>query len=178
VCPRDVTIIGDCTPGICNPEWPCDSVPCGKADPESVSVPPDFEITYASGPLHADWGGGVTITAKANGRVEEKEQLQPAQRGARPGEKVTIYTISQEEVRRIYSQVTACRFFDLKDRYWNQKIRDGGSQSLRVTAGGKTYAVTTYYYIVVRFNRIAALFQEICRPAREAAVGEKDTDPR
>jgi hypothetical protein len=178
VCPRDVAVIGDCAPGLCNPEWPCDSTPCGKANSESVRVPPDFEITYASGPLHADWGGGVTITAKANGRVEEKEQLPPAQRGARPGEKVTTYTISQDEVRRIYAQVTACRFFDLKDRYWNQKIRDGGSQSLRVTAGGRTNAATTYYYIVERFNRIAVLFQEICRPAREASIKEKSTRPR
>jgi hypothetical protein len=91
---------------------------------------------------------------------------------------VTTYTISQDEVRRIYAQVTACRFFDLKDRYWNQKIRDGGSQSLKVTAGGKTNTVTTYYYVVERFNRIAALFQEICLPAREASIKEKSTRPR
>ena len=178
VCPRDVAVIGDCTPGVSNSKWLFDSTPCGEARPEGFRVPPDFQITYASGPLHAGWGGGVTITAKANGRVEERQQLRPAQRGVRPGEKVTTYTISQDEVRRIYAQVLSCRFFDLKDQYWNQKVRDGGSHSLRVTAGGKTKAVTTYYYRVERFNCIAALFQETCRPAREASIRQKSTRPR
>ncbi len=178
VCPKDVVIIGDCTPGICNPEWPCDSAPCGKADPQSVSVPPDFEITYAAGPLHADWGGGVSITVQANGRVTEKEQARPASRGVRPDEKITTYRLTQNEVKRIYAQVVACRFFELKDRYWNEKIRDGGSHSLRVTAGGKSRAVTTYYYIVERFNRITDLLLGICRTAREASLKEKSTRPR
>lgn len=178
VCPKDVVIIGDCTPGICNPDWPCDSAPCGKADPKGVSVPPDFEINYASGPLHADWGGGVSVTVLANGRVTEKEQNQPARRGVRPDEKVTTYTITKDEVKRLYAQVVACRFFELKDRYWNERIRDGGSQSLRVTAGGKSRAVTTYYYTVERFNRVADLFLGICRPAREASLKEKSTRPR
>ena len=173
VCPRDVAVIGDCTPGVSKSKWLFDSTPCGEPRPEGVRVPPDFQITYASGPLHAGWGGGVNITVKANGRVEERQQMRSAQRGMRPGEKVTTYTISQEEVRRIYAQVLSCRFFDLKDQYWNQKVRDGGSQSLRVTAGGKTKAVTTYYYRVERFNSIAALFQEICRLAREESVKEK-----
>jgi len=178
VCPRDVVIVGDCTPGICNPEWPCESAPCGKADPQSVSVPPDFEITYASGPLHADWGGGVAITVQANGKVTEKEQARPAQRGARPEEKITTYAITKDEVKRLYAQVVGCRFSELKDRYWNERIRDGGSQSLRVTAGGKSRAVTTYYYVVERFNRIADLLLAICRPAREASLKEKSTRPR
>jgi hypothetical protein len=158
VCPRDVVIIGDCSPGVCNPEFPCDSTPCGRENSESVMVPPDFEITYTSGPLHADWGGGLTITAGANGRVTEKRQGRPERRGMRPDEKVNTYTISQNDVKRLYALVVACHFFDLKDRYWNQKIMDGGSSSLRVTFGGKTQAVTTYYYTVVRFNRIADLF--------------------
>lgn len=55
---------------------------------------------------------------------------------------------------------------------------DGGSRSLRVLAGGRTHGVTTYYYIVNRFNRLADLLLEICRPAREAAVGEKDARSR
>jgi hypothetical protein len=178
VCPRDVMIVGDCTPGVCSPDWPCDSAPCGKADPQSLSVPPDFEIAYASGPLHADWGGGVTITVQAYGRVTEKEQTQPARRGAHPDEKVTTYVITQDEVKRLYAQVVACRFFELKDRYWNERVRDGGSQSLRVTAGGKSRAVTAYYYTVERFNRIADLLLGICRPAREASLKEKSTRPR
>jgi len=178
VCPRDVAVIGDCTPGICNPEWPCDSAPCIKVDPESVSVPSDFEITYTSGPLHAEWGGGVTITAKANGTVTEREQGRPSSRGMRPEEKVTTYRLSQKEVSQLYAQVVACRFFELKDRYWNQRIMDGGSRSLKVVAGGRTHNVTTYYYIVNRFNRLADLLLEICRPAREAAVKEKDARPR
>jgi hypothetical protein len=178
VCPRDVAIIGDCTPGVCNSDWPCDSAPCGKADPQSVSVPPDFEITYASGPLHADWGGGVNVTVQANGRVTEKEQTQPARRGVRPDEKVTTYTITKDEVKRLYAQVVACRFFELKDRYWNEKIRDGGSQSLRVTAGGKSRTVTTYYYTVEQFNRVTDLLLGICRPAREVSRKEKSTRPR
>ena len=166
VCPRDVVIIGDCTPGVCNPEFPCDSTPCGSENPESVRVPPDFEITYRSGPLHADWGGGLTLTAGADGRVTEKREGRPERRGMRPDEKVTTYRVSQNDVKRLYARIVACRFFELKDRYWNPEIRDGGSSTLRVTAGGKTHAVTTYYSIVVRFNRVVDLFQEVCSSAK------------
>jgi hypothetical protein len=55
---------------------------------------------------------------------------------------------------------------------------DGGSQSLRVVAGGRTHEVTTYYYIVSRFLGLADELLESCRAAREAAVGKKDRDPR
>jgi hypothetical protein len=178
VCPVDVVVIGDCTPGICNPEWPCDSSPCGKADPDSVAVPPDFEITYVSGPLHADWGGRVTISVKANGRVTEKEQARPAQRGSRPEENITTYTMSQGGVKRLYAEVTACRFFELKDRYWNQSIRDGGSRYLKIVAGGRTHEVTTYYYIVNRFNRVATLLNDLCSPAKAASLKVKAERPR
>ncbi len=174
VCPTEVALIGDCPPGVCNPAWPCDSTPCGRADPGSVSLPPDFEMAWLSGPLHADWGGRLTITVQADGSVTEREQAQPAARGKGPEETITRYRLSQSQVRQLYAQVVACRFFELEKRYWNRSIMDGESSSLSVVAGGRTHEVTTYYYIVSRFNGLAGLFLETCRTAREGVAGKSD----
>jgi hypothetical protein len=114
VCPMEVTLVGDCTPGVCNPEWPCDSSPCDQADPGSVSVPSDFEMVYVSGPLHAEWGGRVTITVQADGSVTDREQGRPAGRGIRPLEKVTRYRLSENQILQLHARVVACRFFELE----------------------------------------------------------------
>jgi hypothetical protein len=127
-----------------------------------------------TGPLHANWGGQFVLYLRADGRVTEREGVRPARPGKTADEKVTTYTVSADSVRQIYATILACHFFDLNTRYWNQKVMDGGSQYLKVVAGGRTQAVTTYYYIVHRFSRIVALLDEICKPARAAALEKKD----
>jgi hypothetical protein len=182
VCPRDVAVLGTCSPdspGLervisCNPNWPCDRSACERVDASAVRVPHDFEITYVTGPLHANWGAPFVLYLRADGRVTEREGVRPARPGKAADEKVTEYTVSADSVRQIYAAILACHFFDLDTRYWNQKVMDGGSQYLKVVAGGRTHAVTTYYYIVNRFSRVVSLLDELCKPARMATLEKKD----
>ncbi len=158
----------------CNPNWPCDRSPCERVDPEKIRVPGDFEITFVTGPLYGSRGGQFVLYLRADGRVTQREALRPARPGKAAEEKVTEYTLPAESVRQIYSAILACRFFDLDTRYWNRKVMDGGSQYLKVVAGGRTHAVTTYYYIVYRFSRVVSLLDELCKAARMSAQGKKD----
>jgi hypothetical protein len=182
VCPKDVTVLGTCSPAApglesvisCNPNWPCDRSPCERVDASAVRVPDDFEVTYVTGPLHANWGGQFVLYLRADGRVTEREGVRPPRPGKAADEKVTEYTVSADSVRQIYAAILACHFFDLDTRYWNQKVMDGGSQYLKVVAGGRTHAVTTYYYIVNRFSRVVSLLDELCKPSRMATLEKKD----
>jgi hypothetical protein len=139
-------------------EMPRDNTPCKSVNMKTVTVPEDFSITYITGPLHAGWGRKTVLTVTANGEVTQKEFS--GSRGLPPKEKITKYFIKKEQIKKIYAQVIACDFFSLDKKYWNQHIRDGGSQYLEVISDGKTHDVTTYYYNVKRFSSIVHVFEQ------------------
>lgn len=157
VCPRNVVLLGDCPKGFGAPPPSSDSTPCGTIDMGAVSVPGDFEVTYVSGPAHADWGGRTTLAVTAKGDVTEKEGA-PGRKapGGAPAESVKTLRISPDRVKLIYGSILACRFFELQNVYAARGVLDGGSESLRVLAGGREHTVSLRNARVERFSRIVS----------------------
>jgi hypothetical protein len=178
ICPRNVVVLGECPPRFGAPPPASDSTPCGTIDMGAVSVPGDFEVTYVSGPAHADWGGRTTLAVTAKGDVTEKESAPsrnaPGAPGGTPAEGVKTYRIAPERVRLVYAAVLACRFFDLERVYAAQGVVDGGSESLRVRAGGREHAVSVRNTRVERFNRIVSTLMGATAPA--ASTGKENSN--
>ncbi|MBP1730263.1 MAG: hypothetical protein H6Q55_692 [Deltaproteobacteria bacterium] len=149
-------------------ETPRDDRFCGPVD-ENATVPADFAITYSSGPTHAEWGSRRVNTMFANGNVVTEEIAPP--RGGRPPapqeqKPPVMKRVPQDAVKRVYARVIACEFFDLKQNYWNQNVRDGGVSNLTVTANAKTHRVTVYYYDVPRYESILSSMREEMNKSR------------
>lgn len=135
---------------------------CGPVD-LGVIVPLDFAITYTSGPTHADWGSRRVEKVYANGDAVIEEI--PSVRGGQPPppqdrKPMVVKRMSPDGVKRLYARVAACEFFDLKERYWNPNIRDGGVENITVTANGRTHSVVVYYYDVPRYASIVSAMRE------------------
>ena len=143
-------------------QMPRDERFCGPVD-LNVTVPVDFVITFTSGPTHAEWGSRQVKTILAKGQAVS-EEIQPPRGGREPSPQEqkppALKRISQDAIKRVYAQVVACEFFDLKENYWNQQMRDGGVSSLTVTANARTRRVTVYYYDVPRYDSIVSTMRE------------------
>lgn len=151
-------------------QWPHDASPCNQVDQGVATVPDDFSITFGSGPLHAEWGGAYSVTVNARGEVTA-ERDRPGRK--RPGDKGEIerYTIPAEKVKSLYATVLACRFFDLKESYWNPNVRDGDRSFISATARGKTHRVMVYFWKVDRFDTIAGVLEKgTLRPAEKQVL--------
>jgi hypothetical protein len=166
ICPKNVIVLGECPPGLGAPPPESDSTPCGTIDMEAVSVPGDFEVTYVSGPAHADWGGRTTLAVTAKGDVTEKEGAPGRSApGGAPAESVKTHRISPDRVKLIYGSILACRFFELQNVYAARGVMDGGSESLRVRAGGQEHTVSLRNARVERFSRIVSTLMGAIAPA-------------
>jgi hypothetical protein len=172
VCPRDIVVLGDCPKGFGSPPPSSDSTPCGAIDARAVTMPGDFELIYAAGPAHADWGVSTTLAVTAKGDVTEK-QGPPGRKapGEAPEEGVKTYRIPPDRVKRIYVQVLACRFFELENVYAARDVMDGGSQFLRVRAGGREHSVSVRNTRVERFSGIVSILMGATAP-NTGAPGE------
>jgi tetratricopeptide (TPR) repeat protein len=151
--------------------------PCRIIETDTITVPEDFVITYVSQPLHAEWGGKSLLTVHANGDVVVTRERRKDRDGL-PAEETTFKRISVVHVKRIYAYVAACGFFNLKEKYWNKDSRDGGSESLEITANGKTQSVTTYYYFVERFHAIVSALEEETKNAEKRTLISPDDAER
>jgi hypothetical protein len=169
VCPRDIVVLGDCPKGFGAPPPSSDSTPCGVIDAGAVTMPGDFEIIYAAGPAHADRGGRTTLSVTAKGNVTEKESA-PIRNapGGSPAEGVKTYWIAPERVKLVYAAVLACRFFDLEKVYAAQGVADGGSQFLRVRAGGREHTVSVRNTYFERFSRIVSTLMRATSPVADS----------
>jgi tetratricopeptide (TPR) repeat protein len=151
-------------------------IPCGLLETGQVTVPEDFIITYVTGPLQAEQGGKSISKVLANGDVVVTRE-QHKKRLTTPGEEMVYKQIPVAGVKKIYSYVTACGFFDLKKQYWNRDVRDGISEYLEVTAGGQTHSVTVYYYHVERFDAILTVLEDEMKNAvKRIAISAEDAE--
>ena len=137
-----------------------DSTPCRKDPPEKVAVPQDFSIIYRSGPTHADWGTTWNKSVNAAGVATVKQVRPIRRRGAPREEKSEQKQLSKQAVERLYAQVVACDFFALNTSYWNQRVMDGWSSSLEVTASGKKHNVVEHHFAVARLSAIVRALNE------------------
>lgn len=150
--------------------------PCSLLETAQVTVPEDFEITYVTGPLHAEQGGKSTSKVLANGDVALTRE-QHKKRAANPDEETVYKQIPAAGIKKIYSYITACGFSDLRKQYWNIDVRDGVSEYLEVTAGGHKHSVTVYYYHVERFDAILTVLEdEIKNAVKRIAISGRDAE--
>jgi hypothetical protein len=122
-----------------------------------VKVPEDFFIWYSSGPAHADWGGGIDVTVKANG-----DYLVTRQKGWRAGgakDTLAEGRLTPARMKMMYTQAMSCSVFSLKKHYRNTSIMDGTVKSLRITANGKSHNVSTSNTYVSGINCIALVLK-------------------
>jgi hypothetical protein len=122
-----------------------------------VKVPEDFFIWYSSGPAHADWGGGIDVTVKANG-----DYLVTRQKGWRAGgakDTLAEGRLTPARMKMMYTQAMSCGVFSLKKHYRNTSIMDGTVKSLRITANGKSHNVSTSNTYVSGINCIALVLK-------------------
>ena len=150
--------------------------PCGLLENLQVTVPEDFVITYVTVPVRAEQGGKSISKVLANGDVVVTGE-QHKKRVTNPEGETTYKQIPAAGVKKIYSYVTACGFFDLKKQYWNVDVRDGLSEYLEVTAGGHKHSVTVYYYHVERFDAILTVLEdEIKNAVKRIFISAEDAE--
>lgn len=166
ICPVNLVILGDCPKGFGMSPPETDYARCNKIDPSKVKTPEDFEIFYSAGPTHADWGGGESLAVTAGGDVTARKG-NPGRMSPRetPAASEKTLRISPNQVKKIYAQVLACRFFQLEREYAVRGIMDGGTEFLRVRAGGREHSVSLRNTHVERFSRIVATLKSVSAPA-------------
>ena len=135
-------------------QYPEDNTPCSVVDMEQIEVPDDFYIAYTSGPTHAEWGADRSISVSADGSYEVRESRWSIEEKRRVTKVISQGKITLEAVKKIFSSVVSCRFFDLEKSYWNTDFNDGRRELMQVVASEKRHSVVTYYYNVRRFDSI------------------------
>jgi hypothetical protein len=145
-----------------------DEIPCGQADVQERTVPPDFALREERGGGIAGNLGASSIAVNAAGAVTRTPGAMPNAGGTPAPPRA----IPPAGVVRIYAQVLACGFFDLNPRYDTPGVSDGPSMSLTVTAGARTHAVSVSSFGVDRVATIIdVLTQEIEASGRGGAPG-------
>ncbi|MCB2188710.1 MAG: hypothetical protein KQJ78_20005 [Deltaproteobacteria bacterium] len=137
--------------------------PCAPVSRATLTVPPDFALTWSGGPTHAEWGAREAITLDARGRLQVRET-----RWDRPSRRDVVQVkldqvITPAQVREVYALALGCGFFDLLPSYHNPQVRDGFVESLSLTAGGRTHQVSVYYCPVPRYQRLAAALRHLIK---------------
>jgi hypothetical protein len=130
-----------------------------------VKVPEDFFIWYSSGPAHADWGGGIEVTVKANG-----DYLVTRQKGWRAGrakETLAEGRLTPARMKMMYTQAISCGVFSLKKHYRNPRIIDGTVKNIRFTANGKSHSVSSANTCVGGIYCIALVLKAAIPSAKE-----------
>lgn len=106
-----------------------------------VKVPEDFFVWYSSGPAHADWGGGIEVTVKANGDYLVTRQKRWRVGGGK--ETLAEGRLTPTRMKMMYKQAMSCGVFSLKKHYRNTRIIDGTVKNIRFTANGKSHSVSS-----------------------------------
>ena len=122
-----------------------------------VMVPEDFFIWYSSGPAHADWGGGIDVTVKANG--DYLVTRQKGWRADRAKDTLAEGFLTPARMKMVYTQAMSCGVFSLKKHYSNPSIMDGAVESLRITANGRSHTVSASNTYVSGISCIALVLQ-------------------
>jgi hypothetical protein len=110
-------------------------------------LPEDFELHYATGAMHKEWGvfyfdvdsQGNAVFTKTQGFDQEEELSAHA---------------SKEELLAIYNSALANGFFALQDEYQDPSIMDGGWDEITIKAGGLTKTVNLQNYDLEEFTAI------------------------
>ena len=152
------------------PENPLDPAICDVVDTSAVFPPGDFVLTLTFNPPKSSPGGRRVTQIFASGEVIERTLVfDPAYDGTlgeREKQDLSGAYVSREVVRRLYATVVACRFFSLEMEYINRDVKDGWSQTLEVTAGGRTHTSTVYHYDVPRISSIVSAIRSACSTGR------------
>lgn len=130
-----------------------------------VQVPEDFFISYSSGPAHADWGGVVEVTVKADGNyLVTRQKMRSA-----GGEKDTVAEgqLTPARMKMIYTQAMSCGLFRLKKQYSNPGITDGTVENLLITADGSSHSVSSSNKYVGGINCISSLLKAAIPSAKK-----------
>ena len=145
--------------------------PCDAPAPGGYTVPTDFAVSYVISPVAGDWGVPRRLTVDPQGRYRLVELVPPppgsldapAERALADGR------VRGPGLRNLYAAVVACGFFDLRGPFFDdsllqgstEPVRQESTQSLSVTADGRSHQVVVRNVPVQRFVNIrSTLFAE------------------
>ncbi len=120
------------------------------------TIPSDLVIDYSWGACHADWGSyHLVINSKGEASFEKSQNLDEF------FSQQSQFSLTEEELLRIYQEITSNNFFALDDEYRNPEVIDGECHLLIITAEGKEHAVSVSNRRIEAFDKITETITEI-----------------
>jgi len=123
-------------------------------EPPASEMPKDFEFSYGTGAMHAEWGQfNLKVDGSGHAMFEKSFGLAI--------KKSYDFSLSELERIHVYNAVTRNGFFSLNKNYADQSIIDGGWSQITVTAENETKTVRVVNTEQDSFSKIEGKISKI-----------------